>query len=476
MPRGGKSRGRSQKNLTSKTKGLRDKNERYIVVLFADIVGCSEISNHKKLKEYNKFVSDFQILFEEVCEHYKTQRYEDRDFDYFQATARGDEGCLKIFPSTSDESLARDIDTAINIAFDLKRKWLFNEHNITRILDDGLLPVDLGIGIHAGKVWVNKEGGGEGNEFYRPEGYTINLAKRIESASREGRFTHILLSEAARGQLHNLKDEDTYVFNDPFPIKPKGISRDIKAFEIKHHFLPTLWNDAPAEASMLYDIIDDVKVEMAGTAYEANPTNLWLAEEYIWLAIMNGYRKLCEQGKEEDKTALKSEYAPILKVARRVANSDLRDAGTLAIWGFIEGERLQYDEEQKRYEEALKIDKQNGNIHWYKALSISYQLYDSQDDETKIEDFYANNKESIKSCLDTFDEALELKPFNPWISFDYACELSWWSQVDNSLRKKALDMLIDSFKLNSNTKEYVDRQEYLAPIKDDQKIKKHLSQ
>ncbi len=475
MPRG-RDRGKTKgKKSTSKTKVL-SQDERYIVVLFADIVGCSEISNHTKLSEYNTFVSDFQELFKEICNHYKVQRYEERDYDFFQAQARGDEGCLKIFLSRSDESLASDIDTAIMIALDLKRKWLFNEHNTDRIEKDGLLPVDIGIGIHAGKVFINKEEDGKDKYQYRPEGYTINLAKRIENASRKGVFTHILLSEAARGQLYNLKDEDTYVFNNPFPIEPKGISRDIRAFEIKHHFLGTLWYEEPSEASILYDDIDDNMVKIVQRAYEANPTNLWLAEEYILLATMNDYKKLKKEGKENDNNSLKKAYRKVLDVAQRVANSDLRDAGTLAIWGFILGERLDYDEEQKKYNEALKINKQNGNVHWYKALSISYQLYEQQDDKTEIGDFYNKHKDKIEKCFKAFRDALELKPFNPWIYYDYACELSWWSQVKQEKRNDAIDKLIDAFKLNSDIKERVSGQEYLGPIKDDPKVKKYLTE
>lgn len=460
-----------KKKKKVKGKSTERTNERYIVTLFADIVGCSEISNNKKLREYNKFLSDFQDCFEKVCEHYKKERYEETEYPYFKWGVRGDEGCLMIFVSKNDSSLAKDIDIAIKIACDLKRVWLFTENNIHRIRDDGLLPVDVAIGIHAGKVWINKDG----PDKYRPEGYAINLAKRIESASRDGKFTHILLSEAARGQLHNLKDEDTYIFDDPFPIEPKGISRNVRVFEIKHHFLRTNWDEEPSEASILYNDLDDNKIGILEMAYKANPTNLWLAEDYIWFVIMRGYSKLCREGKEEDREALEEEYAPALEVARRTANSDLRDAGTLAILGFIEGEQRRFEEELKRYKEALKLPGQHGNIPWYKALAMSYKLYsDVPKKKAKIKDFFAEREAEIIETLESYDRALELKPFNPWIAYDYACELSWWSQANKNFRKPAINMLIKAFGLNSETKGEARDEDYLKPITDDPDVEKYL--
>ncbi len=476
-PRRGKNKSSKKRPLDS-GKSKTQPKERYIVVLFADIVGCSEISNHKKLSEYNDFISSFQNIFKKVCSYYQEQRYEEEQYPYFQVEARGDEGCLKVFWSRkSGDSLAKDVDTAVKIAFDIKRKWLFEKHNIKRILEDGLLPVDIGIGIHTGKVYVNKIKDKSGNMIYRPEGYAINLAKRVESASREGSFTHILLSESARGQLHNLKDELTYFFDEPFPINPKGISSGIKVFEVKHHFLSTNWYESPLEASVLYKDVNDEKVNILKDAYETNPTNLWLAEEFVYFCLINGNKK---SNSEIEIKEIK-DYDLALEVARRIANSELRDAGTLAIWGMIEGEKEEYEQECKRYDEASRLDPQNGNILWYLALSLSYSLNrqllpeeEEPKDKKEIEDFYEVNAKLIGKVLATFEEASGLTPYNPWIVYDYACELSWWSQAEESLRKKAIEMLILAFQLNLDIKESAQREDYLKPIIDDPKIKKHL--
>ncbi len=491
MPRRSR-RMKVSKKLVSETKQAED--ERSIVVLFADVVGCSEISNYKKIREYNIFINRFQECFKKVCKHYEEKEYKVNERLYFDYQPRGDEGCLKIFVPTRDDDLSKDIDIAINIALDLKREWLLEEDNRDRI-KDGLLPIDLGIGIHSGKVFVNPNT--EGETGGRPEGYAINLAKRIESESRTGKFSHIFVSESARQHLYKLKDEGTYKFDQAFTIRPKGISQHIKVFEIKHHFLPTDWNDVemPSEVSMIYQKMREDKqnklLNIAKKAHDINPTNLWLAEEYLLLIMMNGYGKYGEESEKPNPKALKEEYAKARDVAQRIAHSDLRDAGLLGIWGFIEGELEKYNEEQKRYKEALGLDEQDGDILWYLGYSMSTELEEEFDKaiqrNIEIEVFYHEikkdsetqkrreiHKEKVYEILETYERAFELRPMNPWIAYDYARELSWWSQVEKGFRKKAIKMIIDAFNSNIKTKKWAIDDDYLEPIIDDPGVKKYI--
>ena len=62
-----------KKEPSPKAKVIKPNGEQDIVILFADVVGCSEISNHKKLPEYNEFIRSFQECFTSVCEHYQKQ-------------------------------------------------------------------------------------------------------------------------------------------------------------------------------------------------------------------------------------------------------------------------------------------------------------------------------------------------------------------------------------------------------------------
>ena len=455
---------RSRKKIASPDEG------QDIIVLFADVVGCSQISNHKSIKEYYDIIKTFQDCFNRVCKFYKEDTYEKHEYPLFQYEPRGDEGCLKIFVSRSSDLIARDIDVAISIALDLKRMWLLAPYNRERILNDRLLPADIAVGINSGKVCIKDN---------QPEGYAINLAKRIESASRDGKFYHVLVSESAHGQLYYLKDESVYKFDNPFNISTKGISHAIKAFEIKHHFLSTDWYDALpddlSDISMVYpELVQPETLQIIKTAYEINPTNLWLAEEYINISMMDAYRKLRLQNKQDDINARKREYTPVLEIAQRIANSDLKDATLLATWGFILGELERYEEEEKRYKEAISHDEQDGEIHWYLALCISYQLDEARKEVTNLEDFYHQHEKRIRKVLEEFMRASELKPMNPWIVYDYACELSWWSQVEKKFKKTAVEMLINAFKLNAELKEWAKDDEYLAPIIGDSSVKQYL--
>ena len=126
-----------------------------IVVLFADIIGCSEISNHKKLDDYNKFLNDFHRIFRKVVEEHRGTFYEEHEWDYFIDDCRGDEGHLMIFVPGRD-NLADDVDAAINIALDVKRRWLLSADNAERVEGPGLLPSELGVGIHVGKAYITR--------------------------------------------------------------------------------------------------------------------------------------------------------------------------------------------------------------------------------------------------------------------------------------------------------------------------------
>ena len=81
-----------------------DKDVRKTVILFADIMGASEVSNHKTTKKYFEFVQDFQNLFRKTCREHLAV-YHDPDEPYYLYDARGDEGLLMIFPPRRRECI-----------------------------------------------------------------------------------------------------------------------------------------------------------------------------------------------------------------------------------------------------------------------------------------------------------------------------------------------------------------------------------
>lgn len=449
--------------------------EHPIVVLFADIVGASEVSNHKTLSEYNAFLAEFRRVFLDVTDDHKASWYAEHEHQYFNASVRGDEGCLMIFvPNRAD--LAEDIDTAVNIALDLKRRWLMTPDNRRRVNECGLLPSDLAIGIHVGRAYINVQTGGNDASKYRPEGYSINLTKRIEGASRDGKFTRIYVSEAARGELHLSTDELTYTLAAPHSIEAKGISRDIRVYEVKHHFLPTDWGaftDALRKTRAVDFVPAGEEMQIVKRAHQANPTNLWLAEEYILLGLQFEYERLKTKGKESDIQALREAYQEAKLVAMRFATGDLRDAGILTVVGFIVGEYKDYNEEHRLYKEAIKVDEQCAEAHWYLGFSMSVEFSERLEAEdrprathSELEDV---ERQRVEQIVASYKRAIELNPRHSWVHFDLACELARWGST-----KEAIETLEHAVGLNPKIRQKIGEEEYLESIRAHQRIKRLL--
>jgi len=438
-----------------------------MVVLFADIVGCSEISNHKKLADYNEFLNHFHIMFDTVASQHRSTWYEKHEQQYFQSSTRGDEGCVMIFVPGRASRVPEDVDAAINIALDLKRRWLLTEENTDRIRGPGLLPEELAIGIHLGKAYINKEG-----PRYRPEGYAINLTKRIESASREGQFTRIFVSEAARGQLELLHDEATYTFGPARSIQAKGISHGICVFEVKHHFLPTDWSDLrdiyPRTRALDYRPEED-EVELAWQAHQENPTNLWLAEEFVVMKLLYEYHRLEKARKLNNTAAVKGAYEQAEQVLRRLAAGDHRDAALLAMRGFVVGEYKDYDGEQRLYKDALKLDDQYAEAHWYLGYSISRQLYDELKTQGRarapFSELTADQQKRVHNSKTHYRNATELNPFQTWMRYDLGCELSRWGESATELAE-ATEVVARAVQENPRIAPLVKTEEYLDPIRE----------
>jgi len=259
-----------------------EEHVRETVILFADIMGASEVSNHTTPGEYFHFVQSFQETFKKTCRDY-LHGYDDTKGAHF-ISSRGDEGLLMIFPERDgNTSMGTHVDSALHIAFALKRQWFSNPRNRERIKDKNLLPIDIGIGIHLGRTWVQKLVGEIKDKAFNPknvvlEGYAINLAKRIESHSRKGRYTNVLLTDAAHGAWMNLPDEHLFIFDEKQEIPTKGIFQPIYGFEVKHHFLPSDWEDAQAKPRRSKTKIDpdEADPKLLKSALDMNPTNFCL--------------------------------------------------------------------------------------------------------------------------------------------------------------------------------------------------------
>ena len=425
-----------------------DKNIRQTVVMFADIIGASEISNHEELKNYAKIVRDFQELFKQLCKDFEEAWSE--NVPGFVYNAKGDEGYLMIYPEDNESDVSIHIDAAINIALELKRRWLWSDYNKKRI-NNGLLPIELGIGIHAGKTYLMEDK--KPKEHAKLEGYAINLAKRVESESRKGRFSHIFLSEAAYGHVMNLADEKTYIFDQPQKMTPKGISGNIWVYEIKHHFLPSDWKEETETPKKTLIDPEQINMEILKKALEINPTNLWLTEESIRASL------------------LKEEFGKAGEQAKKLIQSNQRDAGAYFIQGLVQGECGNYKNERDMYKRAIEHTEQLAEAHWYMGLSYSYEVLDIVGIKKDLNKIGKENIDKVEKALENYKKALEYSPQSAWMHYDYGCELIRWYGENKTKLEQGIDQIIIAANRLDSVRDKIPKEDYLEKALGHPKIK-----
>lgn len=210
------------------------------IVLFADLVGASEVSNNISVENYYftylKFFHDAIEYMENVFT-FKSKR--ETILKY-----QGDEAYLVwVIPECSEcegieknkkqeESVSAILNT-LNFAFLLKMYWCLSKYNQERVKDN-MIPKEIAIGINLGKaIYSEKFLDGENQaRIEKIEGYTINIAKRTEGEARKGQRSKIYLTETAVKRLENRENEQGIIFSKPFPLKFKNISSEFWGYEI----------------------------------------------------------------------------------------------------------------------------------------------------------------------------------------------------------------------------------------------------
>jgi hypothetical protein len=197
------------------------------LLVFADIIDSSKFSSVLGIREYGKRLLEFQQLFKSLGERYFPP-LADRTQGFCQVDARGDEGI--IFALTRDTKQKREfIFRAIEFLYHLKGLLYLGLGEATNQRSESApVRMGLGAGIHCGRVAFSTELQGNRLEIVQIDGFAINKAKRVESASRQGRFSRILLSmEAAR----LLEGEPLLLSHIRAPMK--GIDEHADLYEVK---------------------------------------------------------------------------------------------------------------------------------------------------------------------------------------------------------------------------------------------------
>ncbi len=190
-------------------------------------------------------------------------RFENNGID-MNCYATGDQFLLFYYPNkmiTSEDCLK-----IVMLAIKLKLSWLVEKENLERLKND-LHPFDIGIGLHFGKVAYLKD---KEKIKFKIEGYSINYAKRVESFSRYGNYSNLMVSE----DFYN-KIQDNYLFwekHKPPIDSMKGISGLQYLYELKDFY-----KDEFGET--LIDI-DDYQNEIKKIISETN-----IKRSFYWLYI-----------------------------------------------------------------------------------------------------------------------------------------------------------------------------------------------
>jgi hypothetical protein len=197
------------------------------LLVFADIIDSSKFSSVLGISEYGKRLLQFQQLFKSLGQQYFPPP-SDSTLDFCQVDARGDEGT--IFALSKDPGQRQEyVFRAIVFLYHLKGLlYLGLEESREQRVEFGPVRMGLGAGVHCGKVSYSTELRGNRSEIVQIDGFAINKAKRVESASRLGEFSKILLSkEAAR----LLEGEPLLLSHIIAPMK--GIDEKADLYEVK---------------------------------------------------------------------------------------------------------------------------------------------------------------------------------------------------------------------------------------------------
>lgn len=196
------------------------------LVFFVDLVGSSTVSSERSTKAYwRDYVRPFYVAIERVYNQYCL--HEDAPFSFlrkrnvpgdkaFRLSYRGDELVgLVLFPQTEDRfspTMQAAVVEVVRSLYALKLFWLASRYNLERI-SQGQRPRDIAAGIHIGPINLIRGVHGQNPATRTGDredacyhvGYAINLAKRVEGASRGGESSHIFatgevyaVAEAAR--------------------------------------------------------------------------------------------------------------------------------------------------------------------------------------------------------------------------------------------------------------------------------------
>lgn len=176
------------------------------LVLFADLVGSSEVGNTLTPEAYwSEYVSNFYAAVEVA-----RQTVELPGIPECSLGLVGDECVIFYRDGTHEHNdyLTDQVHKIVRFTYILKALWFVSPFNIRR-MQDHKSPREIAVGAHCGtilEIMPPKENGiaYENNTWFL--GHTINVAKRIESISRERRNLNFCVSAPIGSMVKKLAE------------------------------------------------------------------------------------------------------------------------------------------------------------------------------------------------------------------------------------------------------------------------------
>lgn len=195
----------------------------WALLIFTDIIDSSKFSAVLPHQEYANRVLRFQRIFKSLGRKYFPE-VEDTSTGFCSVDAEGDEGTIFCIEQKRMERVDLVL-RGINFLYHLKGQLYFG-------LEEGNyaapVPMGIGAGIHVGRVALISEKKDKSYKNTQIIGYSINKAKRVESASRYGKYSQIVLSKEAT----QLMEGASVVFSS-ISAHMKGIQDQAELYEVQ---------------------------------------------------------------------------------------------------------------------------------------------------------------------------------------------------------------------------------------------------
>jgi class 3 adenylate cyclase len=277
----------------------------YCAVLFADLENSVQISRIISPEDYDSLIDEFQkamlqaadelqeklqirasevaVAGDQLAVFFYDEASVKRNYllDYHKLAGDEREAIISNYKHSNQELAFKALQAAVY----LKNSWLINPVNVERVVMHRE-PYGLALGVHIGKVFLRTRPDGR----RRIEGYTVNMAKRVESYSRHGKFSRIMFSQAAanliRGTIRQhtqLRQRIFFHHHDVGPEVLKGLGRT-DLYELK--FYHRIGQPRPPEQL----------VQLYKRIFAVDETNSWAYSQLVdyYHFIKNDLKKVSE--------------------------------------------------------------------------------------------------------------------------------------------------------------------------------------